>query len=554
MAMNCRVDDDGLTVTDLAWNTYPPPSGCGKRWNFNQTPFTTAPLINHRFDDSLAGLQVSIVVEIYNLDRPWEVVESYQEILQLGGQRQLELPQWFHVPQHRLAYDFEEGTWFPFGWSLPKGKFACWEGAGSYRQVDRHGQHPMLDFGFTHVAENTFSAGGQVPTWDHQCRVFGDADWLDMSDGGNPNKWHNDQWKVRGSRMQIVIPDFENADHWRWNDAQYTRFASLVDDFKQARPDCYIGCWGIGVCIHSYRIFDGRDEQGRPTGVVDQAAAAWWKRQYDHPESAMNPIFDRGGLNFGNPSVYWTNGANPSHLYAIVQEWEVAKLARPDIPNVISTWIQSEFLDGYPLSTYRFNLPDGTSVVRQMKHQAPPTIVYALSLFAHARMDGAYCWEEGNVYSEELADVGPANVTLPDLYTQGVTRTFNGQTRHVRYYLKYFGFYNYHVLGMWQAAQNKEIIEADTPWLMPELWTSTHKVWRTDDQRYPSYCNLNHEPLARVKLSRDGQSLLVLACNPYNTGRQAVKVRIPSSQIEVQFDLAADYPILRRFDIGAKQD
>jgi len=549
-AMDCRVADDGLTVTDLAWQAYAPGEGFGKRWNFNQTPFTDRPLINYRFDDSLAGLQVSIVIEIFNRTKPWEVVETYQEIIQLGGERQLELPQWFHVPQDRLAYDFDEGTWFPSGWSLPKGKFACWEGAGKYKQVDRHGKHPMFDFGFTHVADNTFSAGGQIPAWDQQCRVFGDAEWLDMSDGGNFNKWHNDAWKARGSRMQIVLPDFENADHWRWNGDQYAKFAELVADFRKDRPDCYIGCWGMGVSAHSYRIFDGRDANGQPTGVVDEAAAAWWKRQYDHPESAINPIFDRGGLNFGNPCVYWSNGTKPSHLYAVVQEWEVAKLARPDIPNVISTWIQSEFLDGYPLSSYRFQLPDGTPVVRRDKHQAPPTIVYALSLFAHARMDGAYCWEVGNRYSEDLADVGPTDVRLTDIFTQGVPRTFNGQTQSVLYYVKYFGFYNYHVLGMWQAARNKDIIEADTPWIMPELWTSTHQTWRTGDQRYPSYVNLNREPLVRIKPAADGKSLLVLACNPYNTARQTVKARLPGSNLEVRFELAADYPILRRFDPG----
>jgi hypothetical protein len=130
------------------------------------------------------------------------------------------------------------------------------------------------------------------------------------------------------------------------------------------------------VTNHSLRIFDSIDSNGRPTGVVNLAAAEQWAGKYDRPEAELNRIFDECGLNFGNPSVYWLNGGNPAHLYAVIQEWEVGKLARPDFPNVISTGIQTEFVDGYPLSTYRFKTPDGREQTRGHKHQAPPSLVY----------------------------------------------------------------------------------------------------------------------------------------------------------------------------------
>ena len=74
-------------------------------------------------------------------------------------------------------------------------------------------------------------------------------------------------------------------------------------------------------------------------------------------------------------------------------------------------------------------------------------------------MDGAYCWETGNMYSEDAADageLGEGGIQKP------VRRTFNGIDKNVYYYIKYFGFYNYHVLGMWQASRNKDIIESKT--------------------------------------------------------------------------------------------
>lgn len=544
--MNCQIAADGLTVTDTQWDIYLPAAGMGKRWKFNMIPSTDKPLKNVRFDSKLAGMPINIVMEIFELGRPWMVTENYQQILLLGGKRQAELPAWFRVPVGRLGPNFTEGNWFPSGWSLPKGKFGCWEGAGSYDRPDRNGKNPLLSYGFTHVAEITLTPNGHVPGWSQQCRVFGDAEWLDMKDGGNPDKWHNDGWKDRCNRMQIAIADFENADNWRWSNEQYRRFGELIADMRKAKPKCLIGCWGIGPAVHSLRIFDERDEAGRPQGVVNEKAAAQWKAQYDNPKLAENRTFTEGHLNFGNPSVYYINGGNPAHLYAVLQEWEIGKLLHPDVPNVLSTWIQTEFVDGYPLSELQFARPDGTTQLRGVKVSAPPSLTWAMSLFTHARMDGAYCWEVGNCYSEDPADMGDLGKDGWVIMNQ---KKVNGVAVNASYYLTYFGHYNFHVLGMWQSSQNRDIIEAKTEWQMPELFTSTGKTWRVGDHRYPSYCNWFKEPLIRVKLSEDGHSMLVIACNPYNSGTQQVQVRLAGSKKTVRFELTADYPVCKRFKL-----
>ena len=131
-----------------------------------------------------------------------------------------------------------------------------------------------------------------------------------------------------------------------------------------------------------------------------------------------------------------------------------------------------------------------------------------------------------------------------------VKRTINGTETALNYYVKYFGFYNYHVLGMWQASQNKDIIEAATSWEMPEINTSANNVWRVGDERYPSYVNFYREPLVRTKLSADGKTLLVLACNPHNQGRQQVRVRRPGDAEEYRFELLGDFPLIHRFPVS----
>lgn len=112
LVMKCEVAEDGLTVTDTAWDTYKV-EGCDKRWTLNMGAPLKEPLKHFKFSPKFAGLPVNLTVEFYNPAKPWEVKENYQEILLLGGKQRIGLPEWFHFPTNRLGYDFDEGDWFP---------------------------------------------------------------------------------------------------------------------------------------------------------------------------------------------------------------------------------------------------------------------------------------------------------------------------------------------------------------------------------------------------------------------------------------------------------
>ena len=554
LAMKCEVAADGLTVTDAAWDTYEV-AGCGKRWTLNMGTPMNVPLKNYRFGPEFSGLPVNLTVEFFNPAKPWEVRENYQEIILLGGKPAIGLPGWFHIPTNRLGYDFDEGTWFPSGWALPRGKYALWQGAAKARQQDRHGQGPMYDFGFTHVAPCAMSRNGSTGTRPQRALLFGDNEWIPFdgakdgfsADPTDPKNWMIEPFHHHAAECAIIIPDFEAPGSYSWKDNQYDAFARLIGDVRARRPDVLIGCWGVGVVRSSFRIFDSFWE-GKPTGVVDLTGAKQWREKYQQPDADLHPVFKRCNLNFGNPSVYWINNSKPSQLYAFVQEWEQGKLARPQVSNVLSTWIQVEFVDNYPLSQYRFT--DANARIRNegLKHQVPASATYALSLFGHCVMDGLQCWEVGTQYSEELPDYSDWRVREPI-----IKRTVNGVETPLNYYLKYFGFYNFHVLGMWQASQNKDIIEASTAWEMPEIRTSKGNAWRAGDERYPSYVNFYKEPLARTKLSANGKTLLVLACNPHNQGLEQVRIRRPGSTEEFSFELTGDFPIIKRFAVKQPQ-
>lgn len=547
LAMNCVVAADGLTVTDTAWDAYQV-EGCGKRWTLNMGAPMDVPLKSYRFAPEFSGLPVNLTVDFYNPAKPWEVKENYQEIILLGGKQRIGLPAWFRIPTNRLAYDFDEGSWFPSGWTLPRGKLALWQSAAKARQRDRKGQCPVYDFGFTHVAPAAMSHGGSQATRERRALLFYDNEWITYdgatdayTDPSNPRNWDVQPFHDHADNCAIIIPDFEMPGSYAWADYQYDAFAELIGEVRSRKPDVLIGCWGVGVLRSSFRIFDSLYE-GKPTGVVDLNGAKQWRDKYSRPEDDLAPVFKRCNLNFGNPSVYWIGNSKSSQLYAFVQEWEQGKLARPNVPNVLSTWIQVEFVDGYPLSQYRFTDAKGKVRLENIKHQVPASSTYALSLFGHSVMDGLQCWDIGARYTEDLADYSDWRVREPS-----EKRTINGVEVNVNYYLKYFGFYNYHVLGMWQAGRNKDIIEAPTAWEMPELRTSTNGAWRTGDERYPSYASLHKEPLVRVKLSADGKTLLVIACNPHNKGVEHVRVRRPGDTREHGFTLVGDWPIVQRF-------
>jgi hypothetical protein len=298
-------------------------------------------------------LPVCITVELYNRDNWWDVKETYQEILLLGGgEQQIGLPDWFHTPTNRLAYDFDEGDWFPSGWKLPRGKYAHWQGAAKAQQKDRKGENPMYDFGFTHIAPFAMTHNGAGGDWARQGLVFGDNAWIPYdgwtsqftADPSDPKNWMVETFYDYSEQCSIVIADFEAPNYFIWKDYQYEAFADLINKVRKRYPKVEVGCWGVGVTGYSFRIFDQIDEQGRPTGVTDLKAAKQWREKYNHPEAELHPVFRRCNLNIGVPAVYWANNSKPSQLYAFLQEWAMAKL---------DTGGDTRWLPAFAISLYR---------------------------------------------------------------------------------------------------------------------------------------------------------------------------------------------------------
>ena len=548
--MNCVIADDGLTVTDLCWDSYQVP-GCKKRWNVDMGEFMTVPLKDYKFDPSYAGLPITITVEIYDNDSLWTCKETYQEILILGGENKvMEFPKWFSVPTDRLAYDFDENPKWPRDWTLPKGKLALFEGCAKLYQKDIEGKNPWLRFGFTHIGPNAISKGGVRPPREQLGGLFYDHEWVKLTDGRyvdgqEPKNWDIRPFFAHAAEQSIIIPDFEAPNYGIWEPHAYEAFKRIIEKTRERYPDVKIGCWGISPIKHTFRIFDDFDaetlgEWVKVTGAVDESAAKKHRELYNDPTPMARKVYSYCGLDFGNPGTYFINNAKPSQLYSFIQDYENSKILAPDDYDVLSTWIQVEFVDGQPLSSYSFKNSKGEKRVAYIKHQVPASLIYAFSLFGHTVMDGLHCWDVGTHYTEN-----PDDWCCYEKGEREKSVIVNGVETTCQYYLKYFGFYNYHVLGMWQASQNKDIIEADTKWFMPVYKSSKNEVWREGDNVFPSFANLHKEPIIRAKLSQEGDELLVVADNPYNQGKETVTLKVDGK--EYSFDLVGTWPALKRF-------
>ena len=314
LAMKCEVAEDGLTVSDAAWDTYQV-AGCAKRWTLNMGTPMSVPLKHYKFRPEYSGLPVNITIEFYNPARPWEVKQDYQEIILLGGKARIGLPEWFHTPTNRLGYDFDEGDWFPSGWALPRGKYALWQGAAKARQTDRKGECPVYDFGFTHVSPIAMTHNGSKSSRERRANLFTDNEWVtgQGEEGANPKNWKIEPFYHNAETCAIITPDFEAPNYLLWKDAQYDAFAKLISDVRARRPDVLIGCWGVGVVGTSFRIFDARID-GQPTGVTDLTGAKQWRDKYNNPAADLHKVFQRCNLNYANPAHYWVNNPQPPNL------------------------------------------------------------------------------------------------------------------------------------------------------------------------------------------------------------------------------------------------
>lgn len=149
--------------------------------------------------------------------------------------------------------------------------------------------------------------------------------------------------------------------------------------------------------------------------------------------------------------------------------------------------------------------PDNTRI------ENSPSTMQSIAVWAMAYCDGIFMWDFGYV-GEENGAVKQLQISNNGSFDDFVVKMqLYGDTTMVGK-----GSQDWAYSGYLQVVQNKDIVEANTAWLVPDY--KNNGTYTTGTANYPVMLYNQSIPLCRYKLSADGTEALVLIVNPHNNG------------------------------------
>lgn len=184
-------------------------------------------------------------------------------------------------------------------------------------------------------------------------------------------------------------------------------------------------------------------------------------------------------------------------------------------------WRKQEPVAGSDFEYVTKELDSGGNVVvsDQFRLEVAPSLMQSAVVWGMAYCDGIHFWEFGYVGEEHAA-------YWNWVYTHNRTEAAS-----------YFGdcsmigksSHDWAYIGMFQVAQNRDIIEAATNWEVPNV-KKPDTTFTSGTENYPVMLYNKQLPIARYKLSANGTEALVLIQNQSNNGytKATHTLRLPS--------------------------
>lgn len=157
------------------------------------------------------------------------------------------------------------------------------------------------------------------------------------------------------------------------------------------------------------------------------------------------------------------------------------------------------------------------------KLEVCPSLMFNIALWGMAYADGCYFWddafigEDKNIFLDYRNDANDAT-SIANVYGLFGDCITNGKMT-----------VDYPYIANFLLAQNKDIIEANTDWLVPDLSLGGGN-WTTGTANYPVMLFNQSKPIARYKLSADGTEALLLIHSGFNVGytKETHTLRLPA--------------------------
>ena len=223
---------------------------------------------------------------------------------------------------------------------------------------------------------------------------------------------------------------------------------------------------------------------------------------------------------------------NPAwFLYAFVHNYDITKKLLVDILGASTAeskrvmayfWHYTEPIDAADMGFERKGWDKWQNMyIAQYRSEVPPSMMQSMAVWAFAYADGAFCWAfyDGGVEDREAYAWWIGQPYVNDIK---VMYSFGSQND------RQHGLNDWLYVGYRQVLWNKDIVEANTSWLKPEVYFNG--AWLTGQDNQPTTLCYQQAPISAYKLSADGTEALLIITNPFNNGYTKVShtLRLPA--------------------------
>lgn len=381
----------------------------------------------------------------------------------------------------------------------------------------------------------------------------------------------------------------QNAASVQW-DFEYLPAAQFNENcgiaFKQLHDTAVAIVWdnpsiggGAGAAKPKYSIYGGgiynRGEQGTGTGAWgfinsgNYLASDLYSDYHNYfvngtiPYTSMSGGYRawyKGAIDVFE-AFYITNYSNKInetwYYYNLVHSYDISRKIITEIGVANSKDYSDKMICGYFWRNFE-PVPSGTDVgfIRQaldyqdiMRGDRPevsPSMLQSLAVWCFAYADGLFLWadsligEERQRLIDESTTYGTNLLTLDSTFDQ-----YCGDTL-----MTGKGVPDWVYKGYLQVALCKDIVEANTNWLTPNIYHSGS--WTSGTGDYPISLFANQAPLCRYKLNAAGTQAMVIITSPFNNGytKQTHTVRLPAKgNYQFTVDTWGTYTTVVRLDL-----
>jgi hypothetical protein len=164
------------------------------------------------------------------------------------------------------------------------------------------------------------------------------------------------------------------------------------------------------------------------------------------------------------------------------------------------------------------------------KLEVCPSLMFNIALWGMAYADGCYFWDDAYTGEETIGFLdyleGAFNKPFEDQKQDAIDQTYAIWGDAI---VNSKGTLDWPYIAQFLLAQNKDIIEANTAWLVPDLSLGGGS-FTTGTANYPVMLFNQSKPIARYKLSDDGTQALLLIHSGFNIGytKETHTVRLPA--------------------------